>query len=58
VWHAVQNRTFFAREAAQFVDGVRSGRRTAGVTPADALQVIEVAQAAYQSSRTRRSIEI
>jgi len=58
VWHAVQNRTFFAREAAQFVDAVRAGRHTAGVTPADALQVIEVAQAAYQSSRTGRVVEL
>ena len=29
VWHAVQNRTFFAREAAQFVQAVRGRRRTA-----------------------------
>jgi len=54
----VQNRTFFAREAAQFVEAVRAGRRTSGVTPADALQVIEVAQAAYQSSRTGRFIDL
>jgi predicted dehydrogenase len=58
VWHAVQNRVFFAREAAQFVDAVRAGNRTAGVTPADALQVIEVVQAAYQSSRTGRFVDL
>lgn len=58
VWHAVQNRTFFAREAAQFVDAVRSRQRTAGVTPADALQVVELVQAAYESSRTGRFVDL
>ncbi len=50
VWHAVQNRTFFAREAEQFVQAVRGKRKSAGVTAGDALQVMEVIQAAYQSS--------
>ena len=52
VWHAVQNRTFFAREAEQFVQAVRGKKRTAGVTPTDALETIELIQAAYQSSRS------
>ena len=42
MWHAVQNRTFFAREAEQFVQAVRAKAKTAGVTPADALQTIEL----------------
>jgi predicted dehydrogenase len=52
VWHAVQNRAFFSREAEQFVEGVRGGKKTAGVTPSDALGTIELIQAAYQSSRS------
>ena len=58
VWHAVQNRTFFAREAEQFVEAVREKKTTAGVTPGDALQVIEVVQAAYQSSRSGRFVDL
>ncbi len=58
VWHAVQNRTFFAREAEQFVAAVRGKKKTAGVTPADALEVIEVVQAAYQSSRTGAFVDL
>ena len=58
VWHAVQNRTFFAREAEQFVKAVRGRRRTAGVTPSDALQTMEVIQAAYQSSASGRFVDL
>jgi predicted dehydrogenase len=58
VWHAVQNRTFFAREAEQFVQAVRNKRKTAGVTPAEAFQVMEVIQAAYQSSRSGTFVEL
>ncbi|MGA2380642.1 MAG: Gfo/Idh/MocA family oxidoreductase [Spirochaetia bacterium] len=58
VWHAVQNRTFFAREAAQFVQAVRGKRRKAGVTPSDALQTMEVIQAAYQSSTSGRFVDL
>jgi predicted dehydrogenase len=58
VWHAVQNRTFFAREAVQFVEAVRGRRRKAGVTAADALQTMEVIQAAYQSSSSGRFVDL
>jgi len=58
VWHAVQNRTFFAREAAQFVEAVRARRQKAGVTASDALQTMEVIQAAYQSSTSGRFVEL
>ena len=58
VWHAVQNRTFFAREAEQFVEAVRGRRKTAGVTPADALGVIEVVKAAYESSRLGKFVDL
>jgi predicted dehydrogenase len=58
VWHAVQNRTFFAREAEQFVEAVRRRKRTAGVTAADALAVIEVVEAAYESGRTGKFVEL
>jgi len=58
VWHAVQNRDFFAREAAQFVEAVRGRRRKAGVTAAEALQTMEVIQAAYQSSTSGRFVEL
>jgi len=58
VWHAVQNRDFFAREAAQFVEAVRGRRRKAGVTAADALQTMEVIQAAYQSSTSGRFVDL
>jgi predicted dehydrogenase len=58
VWHAVQNRTFFAREAEQFVAAVRARKKSAGVTPQDALDVMQVIQAAYQSSRSGRFVDL
>jgi predicted dehydrogenase len=58
VWHAVQNRTFFAREAEQFVQAVRARKKTAGVTPADALLVMEVVKAAYESSRSGKFVDL
>jgi predicted dehydrogenase len=58
VWHAVQNRAFFAREAEQFVAAVRAKRRIAGVTPSDAMGVIDVVKAAYESSRTGKFVEL
>ncbi len=58
VWHAVQNRSFFAREAEQFVRAVRAKEKSAGVTPADALQTIELIQAAYQSSRSGSFVDL
>ena len=58
VWHAVQNRAFFAREAEQFVEAVRSRRKNAGVTPADAMGVMEMVQAAYNSSRSGTFVDL
>jgi predicted dehydrogenase len=58
VWHAVQNRTFFAREAEQFVAAVRARRRSAGVTPSDAMGVMDVVKAAYESSRTGKFVDL
>jgi predicted dehydrogenase len=58
VWHAVQNRAFFAREAELFVQAVRGKKKTAGVTAGDALQVMEVVQAAYQSSTSGRFVDL
>jgi predicted dehydrogenase len=58
VWHAVQNRAFFSREAEQFVKAVRAKKRTAGVTAADALQTMEVIQAAYESSSSGRFVDL
>jgi predicted dehydrogenase len=58
VWHAVQNRAFFAREAEQFVQAVRTRKKTAGVTPSDAMHVIEVVKAAYESSRSGKFVDL
>jgi predicted dehydrogenase len=58
VWHAVQNRAFFAREAELFVEAVRGKKKSAGVTAEDALAVMEVVQAAYQSSRSGAFVDL
>jgi predicted dehydrogenase len=54
----VQNRAFFAREAEQFVQAIRSRKKAAGVTASDALQVIEVVKAAYESSRSGKFVDL
>lgn len=52
VWHAVQNRGFFERELSIFVDAIRENKTRAGVSPEDALNVIEVIAAVYEAARS------